>query len=163
MLNGWNVSGVTTIQDGLPLTITDGNGGSIYGVTTSRAQMCPGATYGSISPSGGTVSKLNNYVNTGAFCTADMPQIGNGTGYGNAGVGIVHGPGQVNFDFSLIKTTHISEHQTLMFRAEAFNLFNHPQFSNPANLAVSTPAAFGAIVASSVNPRILQLALKYSF
>lgn len=163
MLGGWNISGVTTIQDGTPLTMTDSTGGSIYGLSSSRAQMCPGVSYGSISPSGGTVSKLNDYVNIGAFCSADIPQIGNGTGFGNSGIGVLLGPGQFNFDASLIKTTHLTERQTLIFRAEAFNLFNHPQFANPANLAVSTPAAFGAIVASSVNPRILQLALKYSF
>ena len=57
LLNGWNVSGVTTIQDGTPLTVTDANGGTIFGVNTSRAQMCPGATYGSAATPGGVESR----------------------------------------------------------------------------------------------------------
>jgi hypothetical protein len=163
LLGGWNVSGVTTIQDGTPLTITDANGGTIYGTATSRAQMCPGATYGTALTPGSVTANLNDYVNINAFCTKDLPVIGNGTGYGNAGVGILLGPGNFNFDFSLVKTTRIKERQALIFRAEAFNLFNHPQFLAPGNLAVSTPGTFGEITTSAVNPRILQLALKYIF
>ncbi len=169
LLNGWNVSGVTTIQNGTPLTITDGSGGSIFGVSTSRAQMCPGATYASVVTSGGVESRLGGasggpgYINASAFCTADLPQIGNGTGYGNAGIGILLGPGQFNFDVSAIKTTRIGERQTLQFRSEFFNFFNHPQFSNPGTLAVSTPASFGQITTTSAGPRVIQFALKYSF
>jgi hypothetical protein len=102
-------------------------------------------------------------VNASAFCTAALPQIGNGTGYGNAGIGILLGPGQFNFDTSLIKTTRIREKHTLQFRAEFFNLFNHPQFGNPGGLAVSTPGNFGQITSTTVNPRIMQFALKYAF
>jgi Carboxypeptidase regulatory-like domain len=169
LLNGWNLSGVTTIQQGTPLTITDGAGGSIFGVTTSRAQMCPGATYASVVTSGGVESRLGGasggpgYINASAFCTADLPQIGNGTGYGNAGLGILLGPGQFNFDVSVIKTTRIHERHTVQFRAEFFNFFNHPQFSNPGTLAVSTPASFGQITTTSVGPRVIQFALKYNF
>ena len=163
LLGGWNLSGVTTIQDGSPLTITDSTGGSIFGVTTSRAKMCPGATYATVATPGGVEARLNQYVNPHAFCSQDLPQIGNGTGYGDSGVGILLGPGQFNFDASLIKNTRIREKQNVQFRAEFFNLFNHPQFSNPTNLAVSTAAAFGQITSTSVSPRVIQLALKYSF
>ncbi len=62
-----------------------------------------------------------------------------------------------------MKTTRIKERQTLIFRAEAFNLFNHPQFANPGGLATSTPQGFGVINTTTVNPRIMQLALKYIF
>ena len=167
LLQGWNLSGVTTIQDGTPLTITDASGGTIYGVNTSRAEMCPGATYGSAVTSGGVEPRLGGasggpgYVNASAFCTSALPQIGNGTGFGNSGLGILLGPGQVNFDGSLIKTTRIRERHTLIFRAEFFNLLNHPQFGNPGTLATSTPATFGQITTTTVNPRIIQFALKY--
>jgi hypothetical protein len=169
LLNGWQWAGVTTIQNGTPLTITDANGGTIYGVNTSRAQYCPGATVNSAITSGGIESRLGGtsggpgWVNIGAFCTADLPVIGNGTGYGNTGVGLLLGPGQFNFDTSLIKTTRIREKHTVQFRAEFFNFFNHPQFANPANLAVSTASTFGQITSTSVNPRIMQFALKYNF
>jgi hypothetical protein len=164
-LEGWNLSGVTTIQDGTPLTITDSRAGTIFGITganntSQTAQLAPGATYASVASSGGIESRLSDYFNVNAL--APPPVIGNGTGYGNSGVGILLGPGQFNFDASLIKNTRIKESQNIQFRAEFFNLFNHPQFANPA-LALSTPATFGHITSSSVNPRIIQFALKYIF
>jgi hypothetical protein len=169
LLQGWNLSGVVTVQDGQPLTITDAAGATIFGVNTSRAQMCPGTTYSSAETAGGVEARLGGvsggpgYVSAGAFCTANLPQIGDGTGYGNSGIGILLGPGQFNFDSSLIKTTQIRERNTLQFRAEFFNLFNHPQFANPGNLAVSTPGTFGQITTTTVNPRVIQFALKYLF
>jgi hypothetical protein len=55
----------------------------------------------------------------------------------------------------------IHENATLQFRAEFFNLFNHSQFSNPAsNVGAGN---FGQITSTSVNPRLMQLALKYIF
>jgi hypothetical protein len=174
LLNGWQWSGVTTIQDGNPLTIGDANGGTIYGTTTtapSRAEMCPGATYASALTSGSITSRLGGpsggpgYLNINAFCDADLPVIGDGTGYGNSGVGIVLGPGQVNFDTSLLKTTRLREgKQMVQFRAEFFNAFNHPQFGNPSTAAAPASAAtFGEITTTTVNPRVIQFALKYNF
>jgi hypothetical protein len=171
LLEGWNLSGVITIQDGTPLTITEATAGLIYGLTggqnvTETAQMAAGATYGSAITAGGIESRLGGpsggpgYFNASSF--APPPVIGNGTGYGDSGLGIILGPGNVNFDASLIKNTAITERQALQFRAEFFNLMNHPQFSNPA-VAYSTLSTFGEITTSSVDPRIIQLALKYIF
>jgi hypothetical protein len=71
---------------------------------------------------------------------------------------------------SILKTTQIVENQTLQFRAEFFNAFNHPQFTNPnygqgAIYALPNFAAgsFGQITSTSVTPRIIQFALKYIF
>ena len=168
---GWTVSGVTTIQDGTPLSFTDARGGTIYGLNGyGRAQMCPGATYGSIATSGGIESRLGGasggpgyYALGGVFCT--VPVIGNGTDFGNSGAGIALGPGQFNFDISLVKSTRIGgihEGATLQIRTEFFNAFNHPQFSNPG-VAVSSPATFGVITSDTVNPRLIQFAMKYIF
>jgi hypothetical protein len=49
-----------------------------------------------------------------------------------------------------------------VFRSEFFNLFNHPQFNNPGTVDVSK-STFGQITSSSVNPRLIQFALKYVF
>jgi len=184
LAEGWVASGVTVVQDGTPLTLTDAKAGTIYGVSgpspttpslntvifgafnVGRAQLCPGATYGSLVTSGsvenrlGGASKGSGFFNNSDFCPA--PVIGNGTGYGNSGVGIELGPGQFNWDFSLVKTTRITERQTVQLRTEFFNTFNHPQFNNPGS-AISTPATFGVITSESVNPRLIQFALKYSF
>lgn len=69
------------------------------------------------------------------------------------------------WDISIVKNFRITERQQVIFRTEFFNAFNHPQFSNPpaADLAVSTPSTFGQITTTSVNPRIIQFALKYIF
>jgi len=63
---------------------------------------------------------------------------------------------------SLVKMTRFGEKQSLQFRMEFFNTFNHAQFNNPGT-AVSTPTTFGVITSTSVNPRLIQFALKYSF
>jgi hypothetical protein len=79
---------------------------------------------------------------------------------------VILGPGQFDWDVSLAKTTTvggITERATLQFRAEFFNLFNHPQFSNPVGLDVNSAASFGQITSMSVNPRLIQFALKYAF
>jgi hypothetical protein len=179
LAKGWNLSGVTAIQDGTPLTITDQNGGTVYNIGTfdqARAQMCPGSTYASIPTSGSITSRLGGiaggagYLNKSSFCSepaapdsvAAFPGGPLPTLFGDAGVGTVLGPGNFNFDISLVKTTHITERQTVIFRAEFFNAFNHAQFSNPA-VAVDTPATFGQITTTSVNPRLIQFALKYLF
>ena len=96
--------------------------------------------------------------------------IGDGTGYGDSGSGILLGPGQFNWDMSALKTTRITERQTVQFRAEFFNIFNHPQFTNPNagqgaifSLPDRASGSFGQITSTSVNPRVIQFALKYIF
>ena len=87
---------------------------------------------------------------------------GKARAYGNSGLGILLGPGQFNFDGSLLKTIKITERQTVQFRAEFFNFLNHAQFGNPA-MARNTPSTFGQITTTSTNPRLIQFALKYLF
>ena len=198
LLEGWNVSGVTTIQDGAPMTFVDGAAGTAFGTdgtgTTSgfgRAQLCPGMTYANIATPGGIESRLGGYsggpgyFNVNAFCTAPaiMPDGVTVTSqaacptcatlFGNTGLGILLGPGQVNFDASIIKTTKITERTTFQLRAEFFNLLNHPQFANldPGSGTGGTvsqlpnvfSASAGTAVSTSVNPRIIQLGAKFIF
>jgi hypothetical protein len=93
------------------------------------------------------------------FCAPQA--VSGGTGYGGNGLGALRGPGQDNWDMSVAKTFKIKESQTVEFRTEFFNAFNHPQFGNPAaNVALGS---FGQIGATSVNPRLIQFALKYLF
>ncbi len=192
LVDGWTVAGVTAIQNGTPLTFTDSRAGSIYGVSgpistaptlntvtfapvnAGRAQLCPGTTYSNVTTSGDLKSRLGGasggagyftptgFANTTASSACQLPAIGNGFDYGNSGVGVVLGPGQFNWDMSLVKMTRFGEKQSLQFRMEFFNTFNHAQFNNPGT-AVSTPTTFGVITSTSVNPRLIQFALKYSF
>jgi outer membrane receptor protein involved in Fe transport len=169
-LSGWGLSGVTTIQSGLPITFTDTRGGAVYGFAgASRAQLCPGATYGDIATNGSTEQRLNGYFNASAFCgvpiVGAVNGVGGATGFGDTGRGILLGPGQDNWDFAVLKRTEVgglNEHAYLEFRSEFFNTFNHPQFTNPAS-NVASPSTFGVITTTSVGPRIIQFALRYAF
>jgi hypothetical protein len=191
LAKGWQVTGVTTIQGGQPMSVYDDNGGTAYyGAAnsgngeggSSTGQLASGVSYGQIVNQGGIEShpivtngsfaglqyfnpasfvptpaiEPNGTITTQAACSSCA------TLFGNTGQGIFLGPGQVNFDASIIKTTIFREKHTVQFRAEFFNLANHPQFANPGN-AVQTPATFGLINATTTAPRIIQLALKYLF
>jgi hypothetical protein len=181
--SGWSWSGVTTFQDGQPLTITDSSGGTIFGTTAgstlNTAQFCPGMSAANLVASGSLSQRVTDgllpaasrpagnsgYFNTGVFCSApvvgQVGGAGGGPGFGNSGLGVVLGPGQNNWDMSLAKLISIHEAQSLQFRAEFFNTFNHPQFGNP-NTNFASPT-FGVISSTSVSPRVIQFALKYAF
>jgi len=162
LLGGWAFSGVATLQSGKPFSITDTTAGTIYGVS-SYAQFAPGKSATDAKLSGRTESRIDRYFDTSVFTPA--PAVGNGTGFGNSGRNILVGPGQANFDMALKKhfqLSKISEASQLEFRSEFFNVFNHPNFSNPNN-ARSSPSSFGTITTTSVAPRIIQFALKYQF
>jgi hypothetical protein len=199
LVNGWNVSGVTIVQDGNPITIIDNRLGAAFGTNGtgtdsgfSRAQLCPGMTIGDIYTKGSITSKLGlpgqpGYFNPNAFNLVDgannaacpLPLVANNggdpaaTAYGDLPPGSVLGPGEFNWDISIIKTTPIfGEGKVLQFRAEFYNAFNHGQFSDPTGaFSVGSPLElpnvnsgnFGEITSTSVNPRIIQFALKFLF
>jgi hypothetical protein len=167
----WSVSGVVTAQTGTPLTITDSRGGTIFGVSGStsltsigRAQLCPGVSYEDIATAGSAIARLGGasggpgYWSRAAFCA--VPAIGNGTDYGNSGVGIVSGPGQWNWDISLARVVRFGD-RSLQIRSEFFNAWNHAQFANPGTEV--TALNFGQVTGTSVNPRLIQLAARFEF
>jgi hypothetical protein len=169
VLGGWALSGVTTIQSGQWLTLTGTNANNVFGDALDLAQIIPGCK---LATSGSTKDRLDSYLNAAcvmrnAAGAAIWPVVGDdgvATAFGNSGVGIVKGTGQNNFDLSIVKQTPIrklGEGANVEFRAEFFNAFNHPQFSNPdTNVSDTT---FGVISSTAVNPRIAQLALKLNF
>jgi hypothetical protein len=70
----------------------------------------------------------------------------------------------VNIDFTLGKTFKVGEKQNLRFRAEFFNLFNHPSFQNPQFTGnANVEAQVGEITQRNGTPRLIQFSLKYSF
>ena len=165
LLQDWAISGIFTVQTGVPLTLTDPNGGSAYGdAGTSTVTFCPGAKPRSLVTPGGIEARLNNWINAAAICAAPAIGADGSTGYGNTGIGVMNGPGQLNTDFSLAKTTVVGglrENAVLSFRVEMYNALNHPQFAVPGTtLGNST---FGVITATSVAPRMIQFGLKYLF
>jgi hypothetical protein len=172
LLGGWALSGVTTIQSGRPLTLTGTNAQNIFGITGDRAQLAAGCSHEDLPTSGSVHSRLDNFINRDCIArnaagTPIWPIIGdNGTGtaFGNSGAGILTGPGQHNWDIAVLKRTPVKwlgEVGNIEFRSEFFNAFNHTQFGNP-NTSVTSPT-FGVISTTSVNPRIIQFALKLNF
>jgi hypothetical protein len=107
---------------------------------------------------------LNSYFQSA--CLTTPPVIGAdgiGTAFGNTATGIVNGPGQANLDLAFTKAIPLGrpERSRIELRAEFFNAFNHPQFADPDNAFNS--GTFGVISGTSVNPRVGQVALKFSF
>ena len=165
LAQGWSVSGIVLFQSGLPMTLTDPNGGTVYGrAATSTITMCPGASYSSLATVGSISSRLGHWLDSTAICAPTVLGSDGSAGYGNAGQSILNGPGQVNSDFSLGKRTRVGgihENAELAFRMEFYNAMNHAQFGNPGT-ALRT-ATFGVITQTAVAPRLIQFGLKYLF
>jgi len=158
ILKGWEVSGVTTIESGIPFSVIntqsnldhDGDAGAPG--TGGRAD----AVYGiqPINP-GSNSSKLNNYLNPAAFAPAPRSR------FGTLGRDTMRGPGANLWDARISKVTPLHERLNLRFLTEFFNVWNHPAFANPAN-NLST-ATFGTITSTVSNARIIQFALKLEY
>src|SRR5262249_30332502 len=136
-----------------------------------------GVTYSQLGTSGGVEQRMGGasggtgYFNKSSICNpiviGDPEFTPNGpqrlaTDYGNAGLGIISGPGQVNFDVSILKNIPITERHKLQSRTEFFNIANHPVFQNPG-VARNNANLFGVINSTVGNPRLIQFALKYNF
>jgi Carboxypeptidase regulatory-like domain len=143
VLGGWQLSDITTIDDGYSLT----PGLSIPEQGNAARPNITGATLGG-------PKNVAEWFNTGAFTA---PAAGY---FGNAGTGIIRGPGLINFDMTLQKTFKIYESVGLEFRAEAFNVFNHTNFTT-----VSTNYGSGSYgrVTAAADPRIMEFALRLHF
>ncbi|MFN7918976.1 MAG: TonB-dependent receptor [Bryobacteraceae bacterium] len=148
IVGGWQLNGIVIMQTGLPFTVghaganTGGAGGSRPDFLRDPALPSDQRT-------------LQRWFDPAAFLT---PAIYT---FGNVGRNTLYGPGRWNVDASLFKDFRIREPLVLQFRAEAFNLFNHPQFGQP-NATIGTSSA-GTITSTVGNPRQLQLALRLQF
>jgi Carboxypeptidase regulatory-like domain len=157
-VSGWGLDGVTTLQRGFPVKISDGKGNSLTSLNLGTGGLRPDVVAGCHkSTSGSAVSRLNEWFNTSCF--ADAPAYG----FGNeARVDpTLRQQGVVNFDFAVFKKTSITERLNVEFRTEFFNLLNHPQFGPPNGTFGS--GNFG-VVTNTVNlPRLIQFGLKFNF
>ena len=156
---GWQMNGIFNLHTGAPLGLTTQtntlyNYGA-YGYASNVER--PNYVGGPVLTSGSISSRVNDYFNVGAF------QLPAAFTYGNTGrlLPYLRGPGAVQLDMSLFKDIPIHERLRMQFRAEVFNLLNHPQFDNP-NTVIGSPQA--GVISGQVNsPRDIQLALKLLF
>jgi hypothetical protein len=178
---GWEVGSVIVAESGSPITIADGSGGTNYNLASypvATADFAPGFGCGNALQSGSLATKIANWVNPNAYLPVSVggsyPAVNapdGTTGFGDSPRNCIIGPNQVNVDFTLAKTFKIGERQNLRFRAEFFNLFNHPSFQNPqftgnANVQATNAngsSAVGEITQTNGTPRLIQFSLKYSF
>jgi hypothetical protein len=144
---GWQLSGIFTKQTGLPFTPVESVDASNTGTTERPNRIASG-----VLSSG---QSINEWFNLAAFTTP-----GEYT-FGNSGRNILVGPGLTNVDLGLSRVIPATERIHIEFRAEAFNLFNTPQFGLPnATLGTSTAGTITTVV----NPqRELQFALRLAF
>jgi Carboxypeptidase regulatory-like domain len=148
-VGGWQLNGIFTAQTGLPFSPTI----SSDPANTNSAFLRPNRIGNGALPKGQRT--IHDWFDISAFAVPDVFT------YGNSRPNILIGPGTINLDFSAFKSFAITEGTQLQFRAESFNLANHPNFANPAT-AIDTEGA-GAITSTYNNGRELQLALKLLF
>jgi hypothetical protein len=154
LLQGWELTSITTWQNGFPFSVASGVDNSFTAVGGDRADFI-GTDLNQAKLSGQTHAQMvDRYFNTSVFTVNAV-----GT-FGNSGRNILRGPSFFNTDLGLIKNTAITENARVQFRAEFFNVFNNVNFNNPG-ATVGTPG-FGRIT-SARDPRILQLTLKVLF
>jgi hypothetical protein len=152
LIGGWRLSGIINFATGLPITLSENDDNALIGanaVPVDVPNFSGGTVLADTNPRHG-----NSYFHTSLFSNEQLGQ------FGNSRRRFFHGPGINNFDMALAKNTNITETKQLQFRVEAFNLFNHAQFSNPTGEINSSQ--FG-LVTSARAARILQLGLKFLF
>jgi hypothetical protein len=158
LFGDWQLSGIQTLQSGLPFTPQLSYNPSNDGDTRNPVRPSINPNFTGTLITGGP----NQYFNPAAFI-----QPLNGT-YGNVGRNTLPGPSLIETDISAAKKFAISERLGLQFRAELFNLFNHTNFNTPNPVVYSaatggpSPTA-GVITSTATNSRQLQFGLKLSW
>lgn len=150
---GWNLGVLYYMQSGDRFSVYSGRQTAFGGVDSY-------ADY-SGSLSDGKLYRRNDRIywfNQDQVAEFTHPQAGS---LGNTGRNAFVGPRYMNFDVALFKHFYIGERQSIQFRVEGYNVFNHTQFGIPdANRSSST---FGTFTSTLGAPRSLQVALKYQF
>ena len=160
LFGGWQINGITSFQSGSPFTVTQ----TFNGANTSGGQSRPDeiGNPNGLSHSRPRGQQVAQFFDTSAFRENRPADLVNGPfRFGSAGRHIVIGPGINNWDFAAYKDFRFTEQIRAQFRAEFFNIFNHPIFAQPG-ATLGTPQ-FGIISATSVDPRDIQFAMKLYF
>lgn len=172
LVGGWQYNTIVTVQSGFPIGVTGANN-----QLATRPNWNPNVGVFVPHPSRSVLYKTGEmeWFNPQAFVNPPDYTFGNVP----REMGNLFGPGTVNFDMSLFKTTHITERTTFEFRIEAYNALNHPNLpmpgtsfsagapansSNPyAEGGLNTSSTFGMITSGATTTRNVQLAAKISF
>jgi len=129
LVEGWQITGVQAWHTGVPFSLGEGD------------QADLGNNFDNPRPN--YVAGCDVYANQNVHQWYN-PQCFTASAYGtvgNLGRNVLIGPGYVDTDFSVLKSTRITERVSLQFRAELFNIFNHPNFSFPSTAVFSAGSA----------------------
>ncbi len=164
LAGGFQVSPLFSYRSGQPFTVTDGVDVSLTGVGSDRPNMVPGVPVYRHNFFPNTATKYPQWYNPAAFALAPA-----GT-FGNEQLMSLRGPGFANLDLAVSKFFPIYDRAKLELRGEAFNAFNHPNYSTPTNSTAIAPqlspinsATAGLITSTAGDNRILQIAAKITF
>jgi Carboxypeptidase regulatory-like domain len=191
VLDGWEFSGITLLHSGTPFSVINTAGNTGISVTDNAgvsSNLGVASSYPDVVK--GLGNPGNNLLSFGPLLDNPSQFVApRGLTFGNAGRNFLNNPRQVNFDMALAKHFKITESSELVFRAEAFNIFNHTEFriydpDNPGSTGNNVISCYagpaysagykgggadcvtGASFLHPVDahrPRTLQLALKLSF
>jgi hypothetical protein len=200
LTDGWELGVIFTASDGVPFTPTWGTGGDPANTLSSDDFAYPNRLGGPDCAKLTNPGNPNNYIKTQCFavptapnstfwsnnCDQAPPSLGGPIApplsplacfnlRGNAGRNILIGPGVTNLDFSVFKNNSIksiSENFNVQFRAEMFNILNHPNFQVPGpgdgntdifdGTGTSLPTA-GVLLRTTTPERQIQFAIKVVF
>jgi Carboxypeptidase regulatory-like domain len=169
VIGGWSVSGITRIQTGTPISMSDSDDYSMTGLgdhpyyNPSVGPLILNKNPRVRNPANPTQSAP--YFNAADF-TRETKECSPKTAcyglFGNSPLRFFHGPGEDHTDLALLRDFHIHGEHVVQLRLEAFDVFNHAWFSNPSGSVSST--SFGIVGgAAGSAERIMEGALKYHF
>jgi hypothetical protein len=125
---GWQISAVASVHSNVPFTpVLAFDNADLRSLLTSERPDLAGNPYTGACPNGTRVGTPSCWFNPNAF---RLPPPGQ---FGNAGRNILRGPGFAEFDLAVQKSFQLTEGTRITFGAEAYNLFNHPNFAVPSN------------------------------
>jgi hypothetical protein len=157
VVGGWQVSLLATLRTGTPVNISNAGLYPTNYLTSALGILRPGATMPANQLSADEKGIPSIFASTSAVNSFE------GQDPGTVGTrGIVRVPGSVNFDMALSKSFRMPwEGHRVSVRGEAFNAFNHVNFTTP-NVSLATPSTFGELT-STAAARVMQFALRYEF
>jgi len=165
LFGGWQLTGITTLQTGFPVTLGD-TGQTSLTCDANTFYACPDtpnqvAAVHTLDPRNSSIGGVNHVF----FNPADFVAAAPGT-FGNVRRNSFHGPGLNNTDFAIFKNTQIgdNENRYVQLRLEGYNVFNHTQFCTATSCVdgdIQSPT-FGQISAAQPG-RLVQLGAKFYF
>ena len=149
LVGGWQVSTITTLQSGQPMTIHLTSDNLNNGMSNRANSVCSSVR---------TLGKTSEWFDTNCFTTPALYQIG------NSGLDKAVSPGYADSDISLSKTEKIHNQMSLGVQIDAFNALNHPYLAHPNTTCCSASnPLFGVITGTNGPPRNLQLGAHLTF